>query len=38
MDHFKVAKGDFAFEGVVIAEYLSFMEVMDRADIRFFLQ
>lgn len=38
MDHFGVAKGEFLFEGVVIAEYLSFMEVMDQADIRFFLQ
>ncbi len=38
MDHFDVAKDDFLFEGVVIAAYLSFMEVMDQADIRFFLQ
>lgn len=33
MDHFKVADSDLAFDGVIVAEYLTFMEQMDEADI-----
>lgn len=33
MDHFKVAESDLAFGDVVVAEYLTFMEQMDQADI-----
>jgi hypothetical protein len=38
MRHFKVAKTDLAFDGVTIAEYLTFMEVMRRSDINLFAQ
>ena len=38
MRHFKVAKTDLAFPGVTIAEYLTFMEIMARADICLFVQ
>ena len=38
MRHFKVAKTDLAFSGVTIAEYLTFMEAMSRADINVFVQ
>jgi len=38
MQHFKVAKTDLAFNDVTIAEYLTFMEVMARADINVFIQ
>ena len=38
MQHFKVAKTDLAFSGVTIAEYLTFMEAMSRADINVFVQ
>ncbi len=38
MQHFKVAKTDLAFGNVTIAEYLTFMETMARADINVFLQ
>ncbi len=38
MQHFKVAKTDLAFDGVTIAEYLTFMETMARADINVFIQ
>jgi predicted peroxiredoxin/TusA-related sulfurtransferase len=38
MQHFKVAKTDLAFANVTIAEYLTFMETMARADINVFLQ
>lgn len=38
MEHFGVSKADLAFDDVVISEYLTFMEVMDKADIRFFIQ
>jgi succinyl-CoA synthetase alpha subunit/predicted peroxiredoxin len=37
MQHFKVAKTDLAFDGVTIAEYLTFMEVMQDADINVFV-
>ena len=38
MAHFHVAKTDLVFDGVTIAEYLTFMEVMSRADIHLFIQ
>jgi predicted peroxiredoxin/TusA-related sulfurtransferase len=38
MRHFKVAKTDLAFNDVTIAEYLTFMETMARADINVFIQ
>ena len=34
MDHFKVKTDDLAFEGVIVAEYLTFMEQMAEADIQ----
>lgn len=37
MEHFKVAEEDLAFDGVIVAEYLTFMEVMSRADIQLFV-
>lgn len=33
MEHFKVAATSLAFDGVVVAEYLTFLEQMDHADI-----
>jgi predicted peroxiredoxin/TusA-related sulfurtransferase len=33
MRHFKVAKADLAFDDVTVAEYLTFMEIMAKADI-----
>lgn len=38
MQHFKVTKNDLAFDGVTVAEYLTFMEVMASADIHVFVQ
>ena len=38
MRYFKVAKTDLAFDSVTIAEYLTFMEVMQDADINVFVQ
>jgi hypothetical protein len=38
MRHFKVAKTDLAFPGVTVAEYLTFMETLARADIQLFIQ
>jgi hypothetical protein len=38
MRHSKVAKTDLAFNDVTIAEYLTFMETMARADINVFIQ
>ena len=38
MQHFKVAKGDLAFDGVTIAEYLTFIEAMAHADVNVFVQ
>ncbi len=38
MEHFGVTKSQLAFDGVIVAEYLTFMEVMTRADIHVFLQ
>lgn len=33
MEHFGVASSDLAFDDAIVAEYLTFMEQMDRADI-----
>ena len=33
MDHFKVAETELAFDDVIVAEYLTFMEQLDQADI-----
>lgn len=38
MDPFGVKKSDLIFDDVTIAEYLTFLEVMDNANIKFFLQ
>jgi predicted peroxiredoxin/TusA-related sulfurtransferase len=38
MRHFKVARADLAFDDVIIAEYLTFMETMTHADINVFVQ
>lgn len=37
MDHFKVLKSDLIFEDVILAEYVTFLEVLKDADIRFFV-
>ena len=36
MDHFKVAEADLALDDVIVAEYLTFMEQMDQADIHIY--
>lgn len=36
MDHFKVAKEDLVFDGLPLVEYLTFMAVMERADIHIY--
>jgi predicted peroxiredoxin/TusA-related sulfurtransferase len=38
MEHFGVKKDSFAFEDVVVSEYVAFMELMQKADIHIFLQ
>jgi predicted peroxiredoxin/TusA-related sulfurtransferase len=38
MRHFKVARADLAFPGVIVAEYLTFVDTMARADIHVFVQ
>jgi predicted peroxiredoxin/TusA-related sulfurtransferase len=38
MQHFKVAKADLAFDGVTIAEYLTFIGAMAHADVNVFVQ
>lgn len=38
MDPFGVTKDDLIFDDVIIAEYLTFLEVMENADIKIFLQ
>lgn len=38
MDPFGIKKSDLLFDDVIIAEYLTFLEIMDNADIKFFLQ
>jgi len=37
MDHYKVKTDDLAFEGVIVAEYLTFMEQMAEADMEMFV-
>ncbi len=37
MDHFKVKKSDLIFSNLVLAEYVTFMEVLNKADIKFYL-
>nr|NQU94207.1 DsrE family protein [Bacteroidota bacterium] len=38
MDHFKVKKSDLIFTDLVIAEYVTFLEVLEDSDIKFFVQ
>jgi predicted peroxiredoxin/TusA-related sulfurtransferase len=38
MEHFGVKKNELIFDDVIVAEYLTFMEIMDKADIHIFLQ
>jgi predicted peroxiredoxin/TusA-related sulfurtransferase len=38
MQHFRVTRSDLAFSDVTVAEYLTFMEAMARADIHAFIQ
>ena len=38
MDPFGVKKSDLIFDDVIVAEYLTFLEIMDNADIHIFLQ
>jgi predicted peroxiredoxin/TusA-related sulfurtransferase len=38
MDPFGVKKRDLIFDDVIVAEYLTFLEIMDKADIQIFLQ
>lgn len=38
MDPFGVKKSDLIFDDVIVAEYLTFLEIMDSADINIFLQ
>ena len=33
MDHFKVAEADLAFDNVIVADYLTYIEQTDRAEI-----
>ena len=38
MDPFGVKKSDLIFDDIIIAEYLTFLEIMNNADIHIFLQ
>jgi predicted peroxiredoxin len=38
MDHFKVTKSDLAFDDLPIVQYITFIEVMDEAQVHVFLQ
>lgn len=38
MEHFGVKKDELIFDDILVAEYLTFMEVMNNADIHIFLQ
>ena len=38
MDPFGVKKSELIFDDVIVAEYLTFLEIMDNADIHIFLQ
>ena len=37
MEHYKVDESDLAFDGVVVCEYLTFMEQMHDADIHMYV-
>ena len=37
MDHFKVKKSDLIFTDIITAEYITFLEVLNDSDIKFFL-
>lgn len=37
MQHFKVRRSDLAFDGVIVGEYLTFMEVMANADVHLYV-
>jgi predicted peroxiredoxin len=37
MDHYKVDLADLAFDGVIVSEYLTFMEQMHSADIHLYM-
>ncbi len=37
MEHFRVKKDDLIFDDVVVSEYLTFLEVMEKADIHIFV-
>lgn len=37
MEHYKVRSSDLAFDGVIVAEYLTFMEVMGNADVHVYV-
>lgn len=37
MDHFGVKQSDFIFSDIIVAEYLSFIEILQKADVKFFL-
>lgn len=37
MQHFKVSPEDLAFQNLIIAEYLTFMEVMVNSDIHLYM-
>jgi len=38
MEHFKVKEQDLAFTNIVLCEYFTFLEVLEKSDIQFFLQ
>lgn len=38
MDHFGLKEQNIAFSNIVICEYFTFLEVLDKSDIKFFLQ
>ena len=38
MDHFKVKKSDLIFTDIIIAEYITFLDVLKDSDIKFFIQ
>jgi predicted peroxiredoxin len=38
MDRFGVSKEELIFDDAIVSEYFTFMEVMTKADIHFFLQ
>ncbi len=37
MQHFKVQASDLAFDNVTVAEYLTFLEVMTKADVHIYV-